>query len=65
MKISKKLHQAIQDAVDKAARDVVAQYAPICTDVPPNGWQPEDTKVFDQAHEVAHRAKENIQALFA
>ena len=65
MKISKKLHLEILAAIDKAAMDVVDQYAPACNNAAPDFWQPEDQKIFDRTHEVSHRARLKIDALIA
>jgi hypothetical protein len=63
MKISKKLHQAIRNAIDEAAMEVVTESAPECDRVPPEGWTNAQRQVFDQAHEVAYRANKRINVL--
>lgn len=63
MKISKKLHKTITDAIDRAAMDVVTETAPECDRVPPEGWTTAQRQAFDQAHEVAYRANKRIEAL--
>lgn len=63
MKISKKLHKAIQEAIQRAAEEVVTENAPECDSMPPDGWTTAQRNVFDQAHEVAYRANKRIDAL--
>lgn len=65
MKISKKLHKAIQNASELAAMEVVTENAPACDSVPPEGWTAAQRNVFDQAHEVAYRANKRIDALLS
>ena len=64
MKISRKMKQAINEAIDAAASQVVTANAPLCDEVPPENWSKEEKAVFDQAYEVAYRAKEKASALF-
>jgi len=63
MKISKKLHKAIQNAIELAAMEVVTENAPECDRVPPEGWTAAQRNIFDQAHEVAYRANKRIDEL--
>jgi hypothetical protein len=63
MKISKKLHKAIRDAIERAAMEVITENEPVCDSVPPEGWTAAQRAVFDQAHEVAYRANKRIDAL--
>lgn len=46
------------------SRDRRPANAPICNDVPPEGWSKEDKAVFDQAYEVACRARGKVMVLF-
>jgi hypothetical protein len=63
MIISKKLYRAIQDAIARAAEEVVTENAPECDKVPPEGWSNAQRNVFDQAHEVEYRAKKRIDEI--
>jgi hypothetical protein len=63
MKISKKLHKAIQHAIELAAMEVVTENAPDCDSNPPERWTTAQRNVFDQAHEVAYRANKRIDEL--
>lgn len=65
MKLSLKMKAAISEAINSAAMRVVTEHAPICDDIPPEGWNQEQKAVFDHAHQVAYLATKNVLALFS
>jgi hypothetical protein len=61
--ISNKTWREIENAIEEAAWDKAETFIPNLRERPPDDWNDDEKKVFDEAHDVSYRIRVKLKKI--